>query len=209
MINDQQLFETIATDLADTGLSVHLAAMPEDMVASLQQRAWELTMGGYNNAGVGRNQQQMVNTAIRGDEICWLEGESAGEQLWLAWMQELQTLLNRHLLLGLFSFESHFAHYPPGTFYKKHVDAFKGQANRVLSVVAYLNDEWEPDAGGELVLYPEGSPTLKVAPTRGTLVVFLSEDIPHEVLTSQRDRFSIAGWFRVNSSSQGRVDPPR
>lgn len=47
-------------------------------------------------------------------------------------------LLNRHLLLGLFSFESHFTHYRAGDFYKQHQDAFKGQANRILSLVVYL-----------------------------------------------------------------------
>ena len=37
-----------------------------------------------------------------------------------------------------------------------------------------------------------------VLPELGTLVIFLSEDIPHEVLPAMRDRYSIAGWFRVN-----------
>jgi SM-20-related protein len=40
------------------------------------------------------------------------------------------------------------------------------------------------------------------------LVVFLSEEFPHEVLPTATDRYSIAGWFRVNTSSAERVDPP-
>lgn len=61
-------------------------------------------------------------------------------------------------MLGLFSFESHFAHYAPGAFYKTHVDAFKGQANRVLSVVYYLNEAWGAKDGGEMVLYSDTQP---------------------------------------------------
>ena len=49
---------------------------------------------------------------------------------------------------------------------------------------------------------------IRVAPAVGTLAVFLSEDFEHEVLPARRDRYSIAGWFRVNSSSARRVDPP-
>jgi len=40
------------------------------------------------------------------------------------------------------------------------------------------------------------------------LVVFLSEEFPHEVLKAKRSRFSVAGWFRVNTSNAERADPP-
>ncbi|MBV1883381.1 MAG: 2OG-Fe(II) oxygenase [Pseudomonadales bacterium] len=35
----------------------------------------------------------------------------------------------------------------------------------------------------------------------GTLVLFLSETFPHEVLKSQRQRLSLTGWFRVNANN--------
>ncbi|MDH5172415.1 MAG: 2OG-Fe(II) oxygenase, partial [Gammaproteobacteria bacterium] len=55
----------------------------------------------------------------------------------------------------------------------------------------------------------EGVPAgIKVTPALGTVAVFLSEDFEHEVLPARRDRFSIAGWYRVNSSSARRADPP-
>jgi len=112
------------------------------------------------------------------------------------------------LFLGLFSFESHFAHYPPGAFYKTHLDAFKGESNRILSVVTYLNSGWLPDDGGEMVLYTE-TDSLSVTPALSTLAIFLSEDFPHEVLPTQRDRYSIAGWFRLNTSIGDQIDPPK
>jgi SM-20-related protein len=34
-------------------------------------------------------------------------------------------------------------------------------------------------------------------------MIFLSDTFPHEVLTSRSDRYSIAGWYRVNGNSAG------
>jgi SM-20-related protein len=78
-------------------------------------------------------------------------------------------------------------------------------------VVVYLNPGWQPVDGGELVIYTDevDQDSIRVTPAFGTLVVFLSEDFPHEVLPAQRDRYSIAGWFRLNTSTSDRVDPPR
>ena len=113
------------------------------------------------------------------------------------------------LFLGLFNFESHFAVYRPGDFYRRHLDAFRGDSNRVLSLVTYLNSDWDPEDGGELVIYPQDEPALRVTPGFGTLVLFLSASFPHEVLAARRERYSVAGWFRLNTSTDERVDPPR
>jgi len=129
---------------------------------------------------------------------------------WRNWTNELRLYLNRRLFLGLFSFESHLAEYHPGDFYRTHLDAFRGESNRRLSRVTYLNPDWQPGQGGELMIYhPQtGAPLQKVAPVLGPLVVFLSEEFPHEVLPASRERHSVAGWFRVNGSTLGQVDPP-
>jgi len=73
--------------------------------------------------------------------------------------------------------------------------------------VFYLNPNWQPQDGGQLLLYVQGE-TIEVAPNFGTLVTFLSEDVPHEVLPASRTRYSIAGWYRLNQSMNGAVDPP-
>ncbi len=52
-------------------------------------------------------------------------------------------------------------------------------------------------------------PFLSVTPAFATLVVFLSEEVPHEVRPAKRDRYSIAGWYRVNNSLNDQIDPPR
>lgn len=161
-------------------------------------------------AGIGRGEDYLKNHFIRRNKICWINGESSAGQAWLSWTDGLKTFLNRRLFLGLFSFESHFAHYRPGDFYRRHYDAFRGEANRVLSVVAYFNSNWTSSDGGELVLYKneEDREGIKVIPLLGTLVIFLSEEFPHEVLPANRDRYAIAGWFRVNASQKRFVDPP-
>src|SRR5699024_10260667 len=105
----------------------------------------------------------------------------------------------------------HFAHYSPRAYYKRHRDAFRGEANRVLSVVASLNSRRGAHDGGELVLYREDRDreVIKVVLLYGSLVVFLSEEFPHEVLPAKRDRYSVAGWYRLNASLGNKIDPPR
>ena len=205
-------FEEIATALATRGFSILPNAIPASLGLSLWQEVTGLDEDAFQSAKIGRQHQEHLNRFTRTDAICWIQGTSEPCIGWLAWMESLRQALNRSLFLGLFSFESHYAHYKPGDFYKRHVDAFRGDANRVVSVVLYLNPGWQPDDGGELVLYPREGETydpIKVTPAFGTLVCFLSEDFPHEVLPATRDRYSIAGWFRVNGSTTQRVDPPR
>lgn len=207
----QALFEHLANHLLEKGYAVVPNALPQDLGESLLQHVLGMSQAQFDSAGVGREQEHTLNRFVRTDEICWINGESEAGKRWLGWAAELQQHLNRRLFLGLFSFESHFAHYVPGAFYKKHMDAFKGETNRVLSLVFYLNADWGPDDGGELKIYldEQEQNSLKVTPAFGTLVVFLSEDFPHEVLPAMRDRYSIAGWFRVNTSTSEKVDPPR
>ncbi len=204
------LFETIANDITDSGYSIQLNALPQPLLNQLSNHVQIISPADFKKAGIGRDSEHHLNQVIRSDEICWINNDNDAGADWLAWVGSLQAFLNRRLFLGLFSSESHFAHYTPGDFYKKHSDAFKGEANRVLSMVVYLNHDWLAEDGGELLIYrgEETQAAIKVAPSFGTVVVFLSEDFPHEVLPAKRDRFSIATWFRVNNSSSEKVDPP-
>ncbi|HEX4857219.1 MAG TPA: 2OG-Fe(II) oxygenase [Limnobacter sp.] len=204
----QNLFDSIAVELRTQGYSIQQNALPVDLLAGLLE---DLKAGELKTAGIGRQQQLQANADIRRDRIAWIESNEGVQGRWLDFAGQLQQHLNRQLLLGLFSFESHYAHYTPGAFYKTHVDAFKGQANRILSVVLYLNPQWNEKDGGEMVLYSDtepGATLCRVVPKAGTLAVFLSEDFPHEVLPTRCDRYSIAGWYRLNTSTARRIDPP-
>lgn len=212
--NSSELFEKITTALSDKGVAVVNNALPVGLLKNLAERARQLPLEQYQRAGVGRGEGEHQNRTIRRDEIHWIDGDGPVEQAWLDWMSRLQQHLNRRLYLGLFSFECHFAHYAAGDFYQKHRDAFRGKVNRVLSVVTYLNHDWQSEYGGELLVYGEVDKNeddtiiQRVQPEAGTMVIFLSEQFPHEVLPAQRDRYSIAGWFRVNGSSKAHLDPP-
>lgn len=210
-ILDNPLFESIALDIIDRGFTIQPNAVPVELASDLLSHLKAMHSEKFSPAGIGRDDNHTVNAFVRTDEICWITGDSDAGKAWLEWTAGLQSYLNRRLLLGLFSFESHFAHYAPNDYYKKHLDAFKGEANRRLSLVVYLNPGWLPEDGGELAIYTGEtcSDIVKVTPAYATLVAFLSEDFPHEVLPAQRDRYSIAGWFRVNTSSSVKVDPPR
>ncbi|WP_230969138.1 2OG-Fe(II) oxygenase [Nitrogeniibacter aestuarii] len=209
--DQEAIFRRIAEALTRDGYALVPDAIDLNLLQALRARIEHLGADDFVPAGIGRAQEQMKNEFVRRDEIHWLERSDPTEAQWLAWVDALRDYLNRRLFLGLFSYEAHFAHYAPGAFYKRHVDAFRGEANRILSTVLYLNDGWQHADGGQLVLYPENGlePLAKVDPVMGTLAVFLSEEFPHEVLPAARHRFSIAGWCRVNTSTADRVDPPR
>lgn len=204
------LFDLIATDLETQGYSIRPGALSLELSNSLLEYQQALAAEKFKKAGIGRGSEYLENEFVRTDEICWITGEAEVGKRWLDWSASLQTFLNRRLFLGLFSFESHFSHYGPGDYYKRHYDAFRGEANRVLSVVAYFNTGWAASDGGELVMYKNDHDKegIKVVPLLGTVVTFLSEEFPHEVLASNRDRYSIAGWFRINTSVSDHIDPP-
>ncbi|MCH2546483.1 MAG: 2OG-Fe(II) oxygenase [Alphaproteobacteria bacterium] len=120
-------------------------------------------------------------------------------------MEILRCELNKRLMLGMFFFEAHFAHYPKGAYYKRHCDSFRGAKNRIISTVLYLNSDWKKENGGLLAMYRDEDatePFATITPHIGNFVLFLSEGIPHEVLTAHAPRASIAGWFRCNDKTQ-------
>jgi SM-20-related protein len=203
------LFEKIAQALAGPGYVVLPGVLPGSVSECLLQLQ-EKNRQQFYAASIGRGQEQNRNPDLRRDKIAWIEEADPLVAPWVDWTQQLRLYLNRHLFLGLFSCESHLAVYEPGGFYKTHVDAFRGKSNRRLSLVAYLNHDWQLGQGGELVLYhPQTNVELqRVLPEFGTLVLFLSEEFPHQVLPATRPRLSVAGWFRVNTSSSGHLDPP-
>lgn len=165
----------------------------------------------FHPAGIGREQDHQLNRFVRRDRIRWLEQSYGPVAFYLDWAEKLRQRLNRELFLGLFDYECHYAHYPKGAFYKKHLDVFRGFSNRMLTTILYLNPDWQSTDGGELVMYEADSQTVleTVMPTFGTMVLFLSEEFPHEVLPARRSRYSLTGWFRINNTDSVNLDPPR
>jgi SM-20-related protein len=194
----QRHLPQIIDDLAARGWSrldnVLPATLTHELAEECRKRA---RAGALNPAGVGRGQGLAVREGIRGDSIQWLEqGQSAPSDGYLQAMDELRSALNQAFYLGLEDFECHFACYPPGAFYQKHLDRFRDDDRRTVSAVYYLNEAWQTEQGGALRLYLADETELDVLPSAGTLVLFISAELPHEVLPATRERLSLTGWFR-------------
>lgn len=158
--------------------------------------------GQFRSAGIG-NQQVAVETTIRGDEILWLDETTAipEEAAFLQRIGQFVQYVNQTCYLGLRESEFHYALYPTGTFYKRHLDRFRSDSRRKLSVVCYLNVDWQETDGGQLALYlpdTDGSErSVTVAPLGGRLVCFDSGQLEHEVLPATRERLSLTGWLKT------------
>jgi len=153
--------------------------------------------GDFAPARIGGDTVQR-RAEIRGDSICWIRAPLLpAERSLLADFELLRLALNRTLLLGLFDLELHYALYPPGAGYDRHVDQPQGRQQRQVSLVLYLNPGWAPQSGGELRIFHEADRAEVIEPLGGRLVTFLSAGREHAVLATHRERLSVSGWFRT------------
>ena len=133
------------------------------------------------------------------------ENKTETEEIFFSKINDFIEYLNLTCYMGIEESEFHYAIYPEGTFYQKHVDAFKNDDRRTLSIVLYLNDEeWKDEFGGQLTLYLSDEnkveKELDILPLAGRLAVFDSKTIPHEVKTVHRPRYSITGWLKTRGN---------
>jgi SM-20-related protein len=193
--------DRICAAIADDGCAVEPDFLPQATVAALASEARERDAAGeFHAAGIGHGSEHAQRSDIRGDRILWLEQSLASPEQQPFWeaLEALRLALNETLLLGLFSFEAHYALYPPGTFYRRHRDPFRGSASsdvRVISCAMYLNEDWTLADGGALRIYDDQR-VRDVLPVAGTLVCFMSDRFEHEVLPATRERLAVTGWFR-------------
>ena len=207
---DGDVFKKIIKAIRLDGYIVLTDFLPPDMLNSLFLDLKARDSEEFDRAGTGREEHFRLNKFVRSDRICWIDESSPATRQYLDWMEQFRLRINQALYLGLFDYECHYAYYPKNGFYRKHLDALKGKTNRVLSTVLYLNPNWQASDGGELIMYSEDDdvPMLRILPTWGKMVIFLSEYFPHEVLPANQRRFSLTGWFRVNTNIGARLDPP-
>lgn len=199
MMNNEQI-ESIVDTVAASGWCVTPGFLSIEETAALRAECLALHRAdNFHRAGVGKGQAE-VRGEIRGDHVLWVNDESAGPSLKpvLTRLEGLRQAVNRALLLGLFDLEMHFAVYPVGAGYQRHLDRFREDDRRTLTVILYLNPpDWGEEDGGQLLFWPdpEAAPQV-IVPTGGTLVTFLSDCYWHEVLPTTRERLSLTGWFR-------------
>ncbi|UJH90047.1 2OG-Fe(II) oxygenase [Antarcticibacterium sp. 1MA-6-2] len=157
----------------------------------------------FKKAAIGNHFNEVIQKSVRGDFILWINEADAGEaeKIFFNKINSLVTYLNKTCFLGILHKEFHYAVYPEGTFYKRHLDTFQNDDRRKLSLVCYLNDEdWQPENGGELVIYKEenGVEVPKtIYPFPGRVVIFESQLLEHEVKLVKTTRLSITDWLKT------------
>jgi SM-20-related protein len=192
-----EVFNSITDGLAEHGYAVVDQFLSQnDIDAILQMEEFKTGIDQFKKAGIGQKQGLQINEAIRGDYIRWLDNKKIQGPVknYFDTLGHLIQYLNQHLFLSLKDFEAHMTIYPPGSFYKRHLDQFKSDDHRKLSVICYLNKDWEENNGGQLRLHLPDH-TKDILPTCGKLVCFRSDQIEHEVLPATRERLSITGWI--------------
>jgi|KBSMisStaDraftv2_1062788.scaffolds.fasta_scaffold227599_1 predicted 2-oxoglutarate/Fe(II)-dependent dioxygenase YbiX len=168
-------------------------------------RTCQLAMdaGAHSEAAVLEGDGVQVDPARRAGDV-----DVAPEVLGLVETRLDRRLVDvaRHFGLALTGREgSGFVRYPPGGFYRRHVDRAKSRAwpaaaRRRVSAVIFLNaargDGTEGEfEGGVLRLYPSTRDVIEIVPRRGLLVAF-SATMPHEVtVVTGGVRDAVVDWY--------------
>lgn len=201
MQSQEEKFENLIEGIVANGYGVCDDFLSSEEVTMLNARFTErFDDGNFKEAGIGKQSEVHQAKEIRGDKILWLESGTTNiaERILLDKNQAFINYLNQTCYLGIVDAEIHFAKYDIGKFYRRHRDTFQAQKGRILSVIYYLNNHWQTENGGNLLIYTEENnieKTISIAPLAGRLVCFQSEKLDHEVSETFRERLSITGWL--------------
>jgi SM-20-related protein len=190
-------YELLIEQLMDFGYGSIEGLFDLDLLSKMKEDLLDKYEDGIlKPAGIGKKFDYQKNLEVRGDKILWLEGQNPLHQQYFNQVNDFMQYMNRTCFTALNAHEFHYAVYKPGSFYKRHIDQFKGDRGRLYSVVTYLNDDWSANDGGEIALYLDGEREELLLPNFGLSVFFKSDELEHEVKTSQKQRLSIAGWLK-------------
>ena len=191
-------FETLISSYLDSKVGIVEHFVSEELAQHLINRLFELKEQNLlKAAGIGNAAKLTQNSAIRSDTIYWLDraNNNEHENAFLDQVDAFVSYLNRSCYTGITGYEFHFALFDKGSFYRKHLDQFQDNSSRQFSMITYLNENWQPEDGGELCIYDDDM-AQKIAPTNRKTVFFKSNELVHEVLESHKLRLSVTGWLR-------------
>ena len=192
-------FEVLIQGMLDQGFGYTDAFLAPGLWEALRDCALgHQAAGELRPAGIGQGSTHVQAPDIRSDEILWLPEapEQPAEAAFVAQVSEFATYLNRTCYAGIRDWEFHYACYPAGSFYRRHLDTFRQDDRRRFSLICYLNADWTPADGGQLMLYLPSGP-VEVLPLGGRVVCFDSSAVEHEVLPARRDRWAVTGWLKT------------
>jgi len=186
--------------------------------------------GLFKAAKIGQDATNTLNTRIRVAETCFIgesklndEPSNTRNQLFQI-LENLRSLLSANNLLKCSVdkaaptldprlSEFLYAYYSKGGFYRRHLDSVPNSASflRAYSILVYLNENWSESDGGCLRMHfdtgreflpsNEEPNYIDVKPEAGTLVLFDSQKIPHEVLDTSSKRSVVVGWYNKQFSA--------
>jgi SM-20-related protein len=220
-------------ELGSKGFVIIEDFLPVSFQESLRQDVQNLRdQDKFKVAKIGQDSTNTLNTNIRVAETCFLGRnklddvpDSSRSNLYDV-LDQIRKDLPQPLDVNISEFL--YAYYPSGGFYRRHRDAIAGSASmlRNYSLLMYLNQDWSDEDGGKLRMHfdsggdelPPGERPdfLDVAPKGGTLVLFHSDQVPHEVLDTESERVAIVGWYNrpvtasdISELSGGDTSPVR
>lgn len=158
----------------------------------------------FAKAGIGALVKYKVTESIRGDFVYWLDKQRDLDmpELFMN-IEHILSMFNRLCFLSLSGYEFHLAHYPKGSFYKRHLDQFQKRNNRIITIIIYLNEGWKEGDGGELQVYHQHKGAIFIKPIKNRCVIFRSDTLEHEVLLTHKSRYSLTGWLLHQPASLG------
>lgn len=191
-------FEELISSYLEKKVGIAENFLTEDILTLLQQHILALRATNHlQNAAIGNKKTRTENQTIRNDQTYWLNREHNHhtENLFMDLMDQLAQHLNTTCYAGIQQNEFHFAHYGPGSYYKRHFDQFRNNNSRLFTFILYLNPNWQAQDGGQLCIHSQGQQQL-IEPINGRCVFFRSSELEHEVLPTHNTRISVTGWFR-------------
>ena len=191
-------FDVLIDHYLETKIGVDKSFLTEKLSNGLQQNLLRLLEEEQMTlAGIGNEKVKDPGQQIRSDKIYWMDKshQNMYELEFLQLVENFIERLNETCYAGINDYEFHYALYEEGSFYKRHKDQFRNDADRKYSLISYLNQGWTDEDGGQLWVY-HGNEINKILPHAQTAVFFKSDEMEHEVTKANRSRMSITGWLK-------------
>ena len=193
-------FEALITTYIENKVGISENFLSDDLANNLKQNLLALSQQDLLiAAGTGNSQSIVYDSAVRSDSIFWLDkkNNNAFENAFFEQIEAFISYLNKSCFTGITGYEFHYSLYEKGDFYLQHFDQFQSNPSRKYSMISYLNSDWQPSDGGELLIHQENY-NQKITPIQGKTVFFKSDELLHEVLVTQNTRMSITGWLKCD-----------
>ncbi|MDP4963566.1 MAG: hypothetical protein NWQ55_00750, partial [Salibacteraceae bacterium] len=143
----EHIYHKIAEEILENSISVNDQIIDLETVVALREEATtDYENGAFEKARIGKGIGKQRIAEIRGDQVRWLDKNRAtqAQLTYWKWIDGLRNYLSEFFRIHLERTELHFAYYPKGAFYSRHLDQFKEHSDRIFSIILYLNTEWKP-----------------------------------------------------------------